>query len=79
MPAAYDGTATLHCDVPSGLAGANSDDAPAVKGFAAQLGFRVPNMVISPFTRKHYVSNIPMDHTAVLKFVEDRFIGDKNT
>jgi len=31
--------------------------------------------VISPFTRRHYVSHIPMDHTAVLKFVESRFIG----
>jgi phospholipase C len=46
-----------------------------VKGFAAQLGFRVPNMVISPFTRRHYVSHIPMDHTAVIKFVENRFSG----
>jgi phospholipase C len=46
-----------------------------VKGFAAQLGFRVPNMVISPFTRRHYVSHMPMDHTAVIKFVENRFIG----
>jgi phospholipase C len=32
-------------------------------------------MVISPFTRQHYVSHIPMDHTAVIKFVENRFIG----
>jgi Big-like domain-containing protein len=27
------------------------------------------------FVRKHYVSHIPMDHTAVIKFVENRFIG----
>ena len=46
-----------------------------MQGFAAQLGFRLPNMVISPFTRKHYVSHVPMDHTAVIKFVESRFIG----
>jgi phospholipase C len=39
------------------------------------VGFRVPNMVISPFARKHYVSHVPMDHTAVIKFVENRFIG----
>ena len=32
-------------------------------------------MVISPFTRKHYVSHVPMDHTAIIKFVESRFIG----
>lgn len=69
------GTATLHCDLTSSDPGANAADAPAMQGFAAQLGFRVPNMVISPFTRAHYVSHIPMDHTAVIKFVEDRFIG----
>ena len=69
--------ATLHCDLVSAAdPGANPGDAPAVEGFKAQLGFRVPNMVISPFTRSHYVSHIPMDHTAILKFVEDRFIGD---
>ena len=45
------------------------------QGFAAQLGFRLPNIVISPFTRRHYVSHTPMDHTAVIKFVENRFIG----
>jgi phospholipase C len=50
-------------------------DAATVHGFAAQLGFRLPNIVISPFTRRHYVSHIPMDHTAVIKFVENRFIG----
>jgi phospholipase C len=65
----------LHCDLYSSDPGANAADAAAVQGFAAQLGFRVPNMVISPFTRRHYVSHIPMDHTAVIKFVENRFIG----
>jgi phospholipase C len=69
------GKATTHCDLTSSLPGAHSGDAPAVEGFGAQLGFRLPNMVISPFTRRHYVSNIPMDHTAILKFVENRFIG----
>jgi phospholipase C len=70
------GTPTAHCDLSTSSPGANPGDAPAVNGFAAQLGFRLPNMVISPFTRKHYVSNIPMDHTAVIRFVEDRFIGN---
>jgi phospholipase C len=69
------GTATLHCDLDSTDPGANPGDAAAVNGFGAQLGFRVPNMVISPFTRRHYVSHIPMDHTAIIKFVENRFIG----
>jgi phospholipase C len=67
--------ATAHCDLRSNSPGAHSGDAAAVKGFAAQLGFRVPNIVVSPFTRRHYVSHIPMDHTAVIKFVENRFMG----
>ena len=69
------GVPTLHCDLSSTDPGANPGDAPAVNGFAAQLGFRLPNIIISPFTRKHYVSHTPMDHTAVIKFVENRFIG----
>jgi phospholipase C len=69
------GTPTIHCDLASTDPGANSADAAAQQGFAAQLGFRLPNIVISPFTRRHYVSHIPIDHTAVLKFVESRFIS----
>jgi phospholipase C len=69
------GVATLHCDLGATDPGANPGDAAAIQGFSAQLGFRVPNIVISPFTRRHYVSHIPMDHTAVIKFVENRFIG----
>ncbi len=68
-------TPTLHCDLKPSDPGTTPTDAPAVQGFAAQLGFRLPNMVISPFTRRHYVSHVPMDHTAVIKFVESRFIG----
>jgi len=69
------GTPTLHCDLHASDPGTNSGDAAAQQGFAAQLGFRVPNMIISPFTIKHYVSHTPMDHTAVIQFVESRFIG----
>ena len=69
------GIPTLHCDLASTDPGANPGDAAALQGFAAQLGFRVPNMIISPFTRRHYVSHTPIDHTAVIKFVENRFIG----
>jgi phospholipase C len=72
---------TLHCDLgpntyaKSAEPGSNPGDAAAQQGFAAQLGFRLPNMVLSPFTRRHYVSHTPMDHTAVIKLVETRFIG----
>jgi phospholipase C len=69
------GTPTIHCDLAATDPGANPDDAAAVQGFAAQLGFRIPNFVVSPFVRRHFVSHTPMDHTAVIKFVENRFIG----
>ena len=68
------GTPTANCDLRMTDPGWNSTDAPAQEGFAAQLGFRVPNFVISPFVRQHYVSHLPIDHTAVIKFVENRFI-----
>ena len=69
------GTPTTHCDLSSGDPGTSSTDAATAQGFSAQLGFRLPNIVVSPFTRRHFVSHTPMDHTAVIKFVENRFIG----
>ncbi len=36
-------------------------------------GYRVPLMVISPFTKKNYVSHTTRDTTAVLSMVETRF------
>lgn len=70
------GTATPHCDLTASDPGAHAEDAAAQQGFSAQLGFRVPTIVVSPFSRRHYVSHTPMDHTALIKFVEDRFIGN---
>jgi len=69
------GVPTAHCDLATTDPGANPTDAAAVQGFSAQLGFRIPNIVMSAFVRKHYVSHVPMDHTAVIRFVEDRFLG----
>ncbi len=70
-----------HCDLhnstltPGGFndPGATSTDAAAQQGFAAQLGFRLPNIIVSPFSKSGYVGHTPMDHTAVLRFVEKRF------
>jgi phospholipase C len=73
------GTPTVHCDLTAGESGSNTGDVagpPPGAGFGAQEGFRVPNMVVSPFARRHYVSHVPMDHTAIIRFVEDRFIGN---
>ncbi len=62
-----------HCDLRPDSPGAHSNDAAAQFGFAAQIGFRVPNMIVSPFTRRHYVGHTAMDHTAVAHFLEERF------
>jgi phospholipase C len=81
VPANGTDTPTLHCDLRTSPPFGNRDpgtlsgDVAAQQGFAAQLGSRLPNFVLSPFTRRHYVSHTPMDHTAVIKFVETRFIG----
>jgi phospholipase C len=36
-------------------------------------GYRVPLIVISPFTKKNYVSHTVADYTAILKLIETRF------
>jgi phospholipase C len=36
-------------------------------------GQRLPVMVISPYVKPHYVSHTPMDHTAILAFIEKTF------
>ncbi|UWZ82237.1 phospholipase C [Occallatibacter riparius] len=37
------------------------------------LGFRVPTMIISPFSRGGFVSSDVFDHTSILRFLETRF------
>jgi len=36
-------------------------------------GYRVPLLVVSPFTRMNYVSHTVADYTAILRFIEARF------
>jgi phospholipase C len=36
-------------------------------------GFRLPNIVISPFSKPHYVDHTPIDTTAILRLIELRF------
>jgi len=39
-----------------------------------QLGFRVPFIAISPFSKPHYVSHNVSDHASVLALIEKRFM-----
>lgn len=45
---------------------------PSVNG-PIGLGFRVPMLIISPFSRGGFVSSDLFDHTSVLRFLETRF------
>jgi len=45
---------------------------PAITG-PIGLGFRVPTLVISPFSRGGFVSSELFDHTSILRFLETRF------
>lgn len=36
-------------------------------------GYRLPLIVVSPFTKKNYVSHTPAEFTAILRFIEARF------
>jgi len=40
-----------------------------------QLGFRVPFLAISPFSKPHYVSHTVGDHTSLLALIEKRFMS----
>jgi phospholipase C len=40
-----------------------------------QLGFRVPFVAVSPFSKPHYVSHRVGDHTSMLALIEKRFMG----
>jgi phospholipase C len=55
----------------SGTACANDSTDPVCGFFFT--GFRVPVIVISPFSKANYVSHLPMDYTAMLKLIETRF------
>jgi phospholipase C len=41
-----------------------------------QLGMRVPLIVVSPFSKPHYVSHTTGDHTSLLALIEKRFFAD---
>ncbi len=40
-----------------------------------QLGFRVPFIAVSPFSKPHYVSHTVADHTSLLALIEKRFFS----
>ena len=47
---------------------------PAACASFDQLGFRVPLLAVSPFSKPHYVSHVVGDHTSLLALIEKRFM-----
>ena len=39
----------------------------------AQLGFRVPAVVVSPYARRDYVTELDYDHTAILRLIQRKW------
>jgi phospholipase C len=44
-----------------------------IRGSFDRYGFRDPVTVVSPFSKRHFVSHRVHDHTSILKFIESRF------
>jgi phospholipase C len=44
-----------------------------VKAGFTRYGFRVPVVVVSPYSRRHFVSHVVHDHTSILRSIETRF------
>ena len=38
-----------------------------------QYGPRVPAVVVSPYSKSHFVSHVVHDHTSILRFIEYRY------
>ena len=36
-------------------------------------GFRVPALLVSPYARQGFVDSTPLDHTSILRFIEDNW------
>jgi phospholipase C len=65
-------TTIQHVPNPDGIAPKDLQPGDPPGDFT-RTGFRVPLIVMSPFAKPHYISHTPMDYTAVLKLVEQRF------
>lgn len=82
----YDESGGMYDHVPPPTNVPNPDGIPpqdlftaAQNGYAdppgdfTRYGFRIPNIVISPFSKPHYVSHVVTDSTSILKLIETRW------
>jgi phospholipase C len=67
----YDHVPPPAAPVPDGIA-PMLQPGDTVAGFD-RYGVRVPVIVVSPYSRNHFVSHVVHDHTSILRFIEMRF------
>jgi phospholipase C len=76
-PTPPSGTAGEYLSVPAGTVPTSGDPVLPESSLGQYgpvgLGFRVPAMVISPYSRGGYVCTDTLDHTSALRFLETRF------
>jgi phospholipase C len=68
----YDHVQPMAAVQPDGIAPKDLQSKDPAGDFT-RTGFRIPLMVVSPYTKPHFVSHQPSDTTAILKFIEQRF------
>ena len=68
----YDHVAPPAAIPPDGIAPAVAS-APGAPAAWNQYGLRVPAFVISPFSKRNYISSVVHDHTSVLRLIETKF------
>ena len=65
--------------IPTGASGFTpTGPYPAYCATFDTLGFRVPFIAVSPFSKPHYVSHTTGDHTSLLALIEERFLGNRH-
>ncbi|HEY2318957.1 MAG TPA: alkaline phosphatase family protein [Solirubrobacteraceae bacterium] len=70
----YDHVAPPRAIKPDAIAPIPVPDQPAlVPGGYDRYGFRVPTIVVSPWARADYVSNVVQDHTSITAFIEHKW------
>ena len=71
----YDHVAPPVAPVPDATPPSPLSQTDVQNGFTAfdRYGIRVPAVVVSPYSRPHYVSHVVDDHTSILRFIETRF------
>ncbi len=69
----YDQQAPILETMPDDKIPSSLQNQPFIKGLFNVSGFRVPNIIVSPWSKPHTVWHMATDYTSILKLIETRF------